>query len=56
MRLIIKGKLNGINRKRKYYINLGSFGLQKVDSIVIYSSNYKITRFGVLGLKSWLIF
>ena len=52
---IVKGKINGISRKRTFKINLGSFGLQYFNYNIIYSSTYQITRFGIMGIKSWFI-
>ena len=52
---IVKGKINGFSRKRTFKINLGSFGLQYFNYNIIYSSTYQITRFGILGIKSWFI-
>jgi hypothetical protein len=51
---IVKGKINGISRKRTFKINLGSFGLQYFNLNIIYSSTYQPTRFGVLGIKPYL--
>jgi hypothetical protein len=48
----IKGKINGNTRKRRFNISLSSFGLQSLNSIIIYSSNYRVTRFGALSIKS----
>jgi ribosomal protein S3 len=51
IKIQIKGRLNGQDRKQKISFNIGCLSLQDLNTFVDYSENKILTRYGVLGLK-----
>ena len=56
IKIQIKGRLNGQDRKQKISFNIGCLSLQDLNTFVDYSENKILTRYGVLGLKIWITF
>ena len=54
--LEISGKVNGSRRKKKIRFNYGKFPFSKFKSKMSYSFISKLTVFGSIGMKLWLIF
>ena len=47
----IKGRVNGQDRKQKLRFSIGCLALQDINTFVDFASNKVLTRYGVLGLK-----
>ena len=56
IKIQIKGRLNGQDRKQKIRFSIGCLALQDLNTFVDFSSNKVLTRYGVLGLKVWITF
>ena len=56
IKIQIKGRLNGQDRKQKISFSIGCLALQDLNTFVDFSSNKVLTRYGVLGLKVWITF
>jgi hypothetical protein len=62
LKILIKGKINGKLRKRKYVIIINIVGrrnnlsLQTLDLLIDYNYSYIRTYTGVFGLHTWLYF
>jgi ribosomal protein S3 len=51
IKIQVKGRLNGQDRKQKVSFSIGCLALQDLNTFVDFSSNKVLTRYGVLGLK-----
>lgn len=56
IKIQVKGRLNGQDRKQKVSFSIGCLALQDLNTFVDFSSNKVLTRYGVLGLKVWITF
>jgi hypothetical protein len=54
LRVQVKGRLNGQDRKQKLSFSVGCLSLQELDVFVDYSYSEAFTRYGVLGIKVWV--
>lgn len=55
LRLLISGKINGRSRKGKKEFRFGIMPLQAVSNDIDYSYRVVVTKFGVFGIKLWLL-
>jgi ribosomal protein S3 len=54
IRVQIKGRLNGQDRKQKTSFSVGRLSLQELDVSIDYASEEALTRYGVFGVKVWV--
>jgi ribosomal protein S3 len=52
----VRGKFHGILRKRKFKINMGRTGINKLNIFIDYDLRRSFTRFGVFSTKVWLTY
>lgn len=56
LQLRVNGKLNFKTRKSKYHYQLGIVKLQKLKIGINYAESLCYTKFGVIGIKTWLLY
>lgn len=54
LKILISGRIGGIQRARKESLLLGNVPLQTLNYQIKYSSSYIKTSYGTLGIKLWL--
>ena len=54
IRVQVKGRLNGQDRKQKTSFSVGRLSLQELDVSVDFASSEVLTRYGVFGVKVWI--
>ena len=54
LKLLISGRIGGIQRARKESLLIGNVPLQTLNYQIKYSSSYLKTSYGILGIKLWL--
>jgi ribosomal protein S3 len=54
LKIVIKGKFNGNERKKKRILKSKNTPLQTIKNVIDYSFKTAITRYGVFGIKIWV--
>ena len=54
IKIIIKGKFNGLPRARKHILLIGKVPLQSFDSKINYYQSTSYTSNGTFGVKTWI--
>lgn len=54
IKILISGRINGIQRARKEILKIGNIPLQNLNYNIKYNYNYIKTSFGLVGIKLWL--
>ena len=54
LKILIKGRTNGMDRSRKTWISVGSVPLHTIAKNIEYAQTKSITKYGSLGVKVWL--
>lgn len=55
LKVEIGGRLRGVAKKKRVSKRMGSVKAQSVDYEIEYNSSHINTKFGVIGIKVWLI-
>ena len=56
LRITVRGKFQGILRKRRFRIKFGHPGIQELGLFMDYNLQRSFTKFGVFSIKVWLIY
>jgi len=56
IKILFKGRINGIRRKRTYLIKRGYTSTQSFSNYISYHQEDCLTIFGILGIKVWIIY
>jgi ribosomal protein S3 len=54
LKIMIRGRVNGSDRRKNHSVKEGSLPLQKIKAFIGYSLSDSFTIFGVFGVKVWL--
>jgi len=54
LKILVKGRTNGMDRSRKTWINVGSVPLHTISKNIEYAQSKAITKYGAIGIKVWL--
>lgn len=56
VKILVKGRIQGMDRSRKTWISVGTIPLHTISANVDYAQSSSVTRYGIIGLKVWLFY